>query len=72
MKPDNRRLDLSRDQEIWGMALWVERVHGENGWFHIATQQDRLLAEGDFDGVALWRRVQCYWEQLRENPAALN
>ena len=72
MKCDDRRLDLSRDQEIWGMALWVERVHGENGWFHIATEQDRLLAESDLDGLALWRRVQTYWEQLREDAASIN
>ena len=72
MKHDVRSLDLSRDQQIWGMALWVERVHGENGWFHIATEQDRLLAEGDFDGVALWRHVQRCWKQLREDRASIN
>lgn len=72
MKRDDRNINLCRDQEIWGMALWVERVHGDNGWFHIATQQDRLLAEGDFDGLALWRRVQTYWEQLREDAASIN
>lgn len=72
MKRDDRNINLSRDQEIWGMALWVERVHGDNGWFHIATQQDRLSADGDLDGVALWGRVQRYWEQLRENPVLIN
>lgn len=65
MDDDERRLNLSRDQEIWGMALWVDRVHGENGWFHIATQQDRLLSEGDLDGVDLWRNVQRHWEELQ-------
>jgi hypothetical protein len=60
-----RRLDLTRDQEIWGMALWVERAHGDNGWMHIAMEQDRLLAEGELDGVALWREVQRCWEELQ-------
>ena len=47
------------------MALWVERAHGDNGWMHIAMEQDRLLAEGELDGVALWREVQRCWEELQ-------
>ncbi|MDF1836147.1 MAG: hypothetical protein P1U62_14900 [Alteraurantiacibacter sp. bin_em_oilr2.035] len=55
---------LSRDQEIWGIALWVERQHGENGWFHVAQQQDRLLELGDLDGIAMWRDVAKRMQQL--------
>lgn len=66
MNSDPRRVDLTREQQVWGMALWVERVHGDAGWLHIATTQDRLLAEGEFDGVALWRNVQQCWEQLQQ------
>lgn len=65
MANDDRRLDLSRDQEIWGIALWVDRKHGENGWFHISTERDRLLNEGDYDGVALWKLVEERWSQLQ-------
>jgi hypothetical protein len=66
-----RRLDLTRDQEIWGMALWVERTHGNKGWLHIAMEQDRLLAEGELDGVALWREVQRCWEEMQAAKAQL-
>jgi hypothetical protein len=66
MESHPRELDLTREQEVWGMALWVERVHGDTGWLHIATEQDRLLAEGELDGVALWRKVQQCWEQLQQ------
>lgn len=55
---------LTRDQELWGIALWVERNHGDDGWFHIAQQQDRLLASGDLDGVAMWRSVARRLERL--------
>lgn len=48
---------IDRDQEIWGMALWVEKHHGKTGWLHIAQQQDRILELGDFDGMARWREV---------------
>lgn len=47
------------------MALWVERVHGPNGWLHITMEQDRLLAEGEFDGVKLWQRVHRCWSELQ-------
>ncbi|GGD65109.1 hypothetical protein GRI62_11565 [Erythrobacter arachoides] len=49
---------MNRDQEIWGMALWVEKHHGADGWLYIAQQQDRLLEQGDYDGMALWRKVK--------------
>lgn len=47
------------------MALWVEKAHGEKGWLHIAQEQDRLLAEGDFDGIKLWREVGVRFEKLQ-------
>ena len=48
-------LGMTRDQEIWGMALWVERHHGPDGQAFIAAQIDRLA--GDPQGQAIWRRV---------------
>ncbi len=57
-------MTLTRDQELWGMALWVEKIHGDAGWLHIALQQDRLLAAGDLDGVRLWRAVSARFERL--------
>lgn len=58
-------MPLTRDQELWAMALWVEKHHGDAGWLHIAQQQDRLLAEGELDGVAMWREVGRRFEQLQ-------
>lgn len=55
---------MTRDQELWGVALWVEKTHAETGWLFIAQQQDRLLAEGDFDGVAMWREVSRRYDEL--------
>lgn len=57
---------MTRDQELWGVALWVEKTFGANGWLHIAQQQDRLLGEGDLDGVAMWRAVGERFDQLAE------
>ncbi|MDY6948950.1 MAG: hypothetical protein SXG53_24920 [Pseudomonadota bacterium] len=60
---------MNREQELWGMTLWVEKHYGEKGWFYIAQQQDRLLAEGSFDGVALWRAVGERLGQLQYDGA---
>ena len=57
-------MPLTRDQELWGVALWVEKAHADVGWLFIAQQQDRLLAEGDLDGVAMWRQVSWCYERL--------
>jgi hypothetical protein len=59
-------MTLTREEELWGIALWVEKTHGEAGWLHIARQQDRLLAAGDLAGVRLWRAVATRFEQLLE------
>lgn len=56
---------VTREQELWGLALWVEKYHGENGWLYIAQQQDRLIADGTFDGVAMWRKVAERFEALQ-------
>ena len=64
--------ELSRDAELWAMALWVEKHHGENGWFHIAQQQDRLLEAGDRNGVALWNLVGERFETLTTGSSSPN
>ena len=46
------------------MALWVEKTHADVGWLFIAQQQDRLLAEGELEGLAMWREVSRRYAQL--------
>ena len=58
-------MSLTRDQELWGVALWVEKTHSGAGWLFIAQQQDRLLAEGDLVGMAMWREVSRRYEHLK-------
>lgn len=63
-------MTLTRDQELWGIALWLEQQHGEHGWFHIAQQKDRLLAAGDFDGIAMWTEVERRVEMLKAGTSS--
>jgi len=60
---------LTRDQEIWGIALWVEKNHGEGGSKFISEQIDRLATAGDDEGIALWREVARRYEQLIDTGA---
>lgn len=55
---------MTRDQEIWGIALWVEKNHGESGPKFIAEQIGRLASEGDNEGISLWREVARRYEEL--------
>lgn len=61
-----RTMVLTRDQELWGVALWVEKNHGEDGTSYIASQVERLASEGDEAGVAMWRTVADRFDQLRQ------
>jgi hypothetical protein len=55
---------MTRDQELWGVALWVETTHGAAGPAHIAGQITRLAKDGDEQGIAMWRAVADRYDQL--------
>ena len=65
-------MTLSRDQELWGMALWVEKTHGSDGAQYIADKIARLQRRGEEGGVALWQDVACRFEQLSERSRTEN
>lgn len=59
-------MTLTADQELWAVALWVEKHHGDEGDFYIAQQIDRLLEEGDFDGIGRWRQAGERFQSLKQ------
>ena len=50
------------------MALWVEKHHGQEGWFFIAQKQDRLIAEGEDGGARLWAEVGRQFNKITSRP----
>ncbi len=58
-------MTLTRDQELWGMALWVEKTHGDKGAGFIAAKIRRLIQYGEEDGARLWREVARRFEELQ-------
>lgn len=56
---------MNREQEIWGMALWVNKHHAADGHDFIAARIASLEADGEHDGANLWRQVENSYLQLR-------
>lgn len=60
---------MTRDQELWAMALHVERHHGADGPRFIAEQIERNAAAGEQGGVDLWEAVGRRFSQLHLEPS---
>lgn len=55
---------MTSEQELWALALWVEKHHGNDGPNHIAEQVTRLAEAGDFEGVTMWLKVADRFDAL--------
>jgi len=60
---------MTRDQERWGVALWLVKTHGTSGPSHIAKQITRLARDGDEQGIGMWREVAERYDQLMTTGA---
>jgi len=56
---------VTRTQEIWALALWVERTHDDEGEGFIAERIAHFEAEGTQQAVELWKQVARRFEELR-------
>lgn len=63
---------LSREQELWGMAAWVENHHGERGADFIQERIEKFEAEGQDEGARLWRQVQKRFAELKAAPIPIH
>lgn len=48
---------VTREQELWAMAIWVDREHGNEGERYIAERVLHFDAQGDDGGKQLWMGV---------------
>lgn len=55
---------LTRDKELWALALWVEKRLGADGPRFIAEKVGRFALAGEQGGVDLWREVAARFDQL--------
>jgi hypothetical protein len=54
----------SRDQELWALALSIERRHGSDGPRVIAEKIGAYAAAGEDGAVNLWRAVAERYERM--------
>ncbi len=59
---------MTPDQQIWAVALWVEKNHGDRGPIYIAEQIGRLALARDEAGVAMWKKVAARYSELKPVP----
>ena len=63
-------MTVTREQEVWAMALWVDREHGEEAEDFIAGKVLHFVERGDDGGRKLWEEVARRYVQLREAHTA--
>jgi hypothetical protein len=56
---------MNRDQQLWAMALHVERDHGANAAAFITWQVTRNVEAREPDRVLLWKAIGRRLEKLR-------
>jgi hypothetical protein len=58
------------DRDIWRAAQLLLKRHGEDAAVQAAQRADELLAEGDSEGCAIWKRIlEAVGELSRTVPA---
>ena len=55
---------MSRDEELWGCALAIEREHGPAAFLHATMRIDELDALGERQTADVWRAVLERLERL--------
>lgn len=58
------------DLDIWRSANDLIKQHGEDAAIHAAMKADELLAKGDVDGAAVWKRIVRAIKQLRKTATS--
>ena len=55
---------MTRDEELWGCALAMEREHGPGAFLHAAMWIDELDSQGERQAADVWRAVLERLERL--------
>lgn len=56
--------NVTREQELWALALHIEHKHGADGPRYIAERIGKFAMKGDQGGVDLWKEVARRYEQM--------
>ncbi len=56
---------MTSDLDIYRSAQVLVQQHGEDAPIHAAMRADAMLASGDLDGHAVWKRILRAVEELQ-------
>lgn len=59
---------MTTDRDIWVTAKILVEQHGAEAPIHAAIRADALLARGDVDGQAVWKRILHAVEEILHLP----
>jgi len=61
---------MIEDPDVYRAAALLIKQHGDEAAIHAAMRADQLLAEGDVEGAAVWKRIVKAVEALlaKERP----
>ncbi|MFL0357595.1 DUF6961 family protein [Erythrobacter sp. GH1-10] len=65
-------MSLTRDKELWAMALWVEKHHGADGHRFIQERIEHYEADEEPGGAKLWRAVAERYSQIQLGPIPIH
>ena len=60
---------MTRDQELWGVALALVKQHGDQAPLKVAERIGQLAVQGEAAGIALWQEVAGRLDDLRSSRA---
>ena len=58
---------LTPDEQLWGAALAILRIHGDGARMHVVERLGTLALDGDLEGVAVWQGIAARLEELIQN-----
>src|ERR1700757_2455551 len=60
-------LPVIEEPDVWRAAKLLVDQHGDEAALRAAQRADKLMDEGDMDGVAVWRPIMAAIEELRRD-----
>ena len=59
-------MSVTREHELWAIALWIEREHADDAETFIAERVLHFEATGNAEGLRLWMDIAIRFVGLRK------
>ncbi|HEV2161192.1 MAG TPA: hypothetical protein VGR52_03000 [Stellaceae bacterium] len=63
---------MTEEIDIWRAADLLVKRHGADAETVVAQRADELLAQGDLDGVRIWKRIVSAVRELQRTKLTAN